>query len=232
MDDINSSFADAITRSDSSHINDILDRCPSWDSIDMQKLEEIALSVDTPVAYYILGKIYNYCGDSPNYERECYWYKKAADMGHPTAQWYMADLFKYGCDDIEWLKADAQKSFNYYQLSAEQGNEMSLLRLGKMYFYGLPPVARDTIKAMEYASLYHILFIHDGSLRKNKDSETAKSVKDFQCHFTTMQKTIKDRNVEIIKLKRYITELEARPDGRIFIEAQDDFNKQLRLQVQ
>jgi hypothetical protein len=47
------------------------------------------------------------------------WYRKAADQGHRSAQYYLGAMYYYG----EGVPKDDVEAYKWYSLSAAQGNE-------------------------------------------------------------------------------------------------------------
>ena len=60
------------------------------------------------------------------------WIRKAAEQGHPQAQYHLANCFQYG----KGVNADATESVKWYRRAAAQGVDNACLFLGSAYLHG------------------------------------------------------------------------------------------------
>ncbi len=78
-----------------------------------------------------LGCAYNF--EPPRKRRlAVYWYHKAAEQGHATAQNYLGESYRDGSG----VKRDRRKAMHWFRLAAEQGESDAQLSLGYQLFYG------------------------------------------------------------------------------------------------
>ena len=96
---------------------------------------------------YYLGECFYYGGKDlkKNENQAFYYYKKAAELGHPGAQFTLGNHYQHG----HILEKDLKKAAYWYQKSADQGYAGSQNQLGKLYEYG-HGVERNTDRALEY----------------------------------------------------------------------------------
>lgn len=78
-----------------------------------------------------------------NYESAIYWFKKAVDMGAPTAQNFLALCYSNG----NGVEKDAKKAAHWWQIAAESGESYAQRRLAICYYKG-EGVEKDIEKAV------------------------------------------------------------------------------------
>lgn len=82
---------------------------------------------------YHLGK-----GTEEDKDMAIYWYKKAADQGHPEAQYKYAYFLDISCNKI----------ISWYEKAGKQGNISAQEKCGVIYYNGLVGVEQDQAKAL------------------------------------------------------------------------------------
>ncbi len=75
--------------------------------------------------------------------------KRAADQNHSVAQYNLGVVYETG---LGVVAADAQKSFNYYLMSAKNGDPDAQYEVGKRYYYGWAPVEENNSEAFAWIS--------------------------------------------------------------------------------
>lgn len=68
-----------------------------------------------------------------DYEEAFRWFKRAADQGHPAAQWHLSRCYQAGLG----VRPDAQQSLELLIRSARGGNSDAQLQLGLQYYFGI-----------------------------------------------------------------------------------------------
>lgn len=94
-----------------------------------------------------MGVNYQYAkrGYKQDYVQAVYWYRKAADMGHPIAQNNLGQMYNKG-----WgVEQNGSMAFYWWTRAAEQGHALAISNLGACYEFGIG-VAVDMQKAIEY----------------------------------------------------------------------------------
>ena len=93
-----------------------------------------AAELEHPEAYCALGRIYNEgLGVKVDHSTALKWFEKAADLGDADAQNAVGNYYLEGGDIV---KADPQKAFKYYTLSASQDHPYGMLNLALCYSNG------------------------------------------------------------------------------------------------
>ena len=102
---------------------------------------------DDPAEQYKQGFLYmtGYEGHEKDEEKAFFWLKKAADTGHPWAQYYLAWLFKRGAGTIE----DPEKAACLFEKAAEAGIAYAIHAAGDCYRKGYG-VKKNPFKAIEW----------------------------------------------------------------------------------
>ena len=75
------------------------------------------------------------------------WYRKSAEQGDATAQYYLGYMYENG----RGVSQDNAKAMEWFRKSAEQGNTDAQYQLGYMYHNGIG-VSKDHTKAAEWYS--------------------------------------------------------------------------------
>ena len=87
--------------------------------------------------------------DTYNHTKETqetiYWIRKAAEQGHPKAQYHLANCYQYG----KGVNADPAESVRWYRKAAEQGVDNACLHLGSRYENG-SGVPKDAAEAAKW----------------------------------------------------------------------------------
>jgi TPR repeat protein len=98
-----------------------------------------------PHSYFYLGVIYQYGegGVKQDYKKAFQLFKKAADLGYASAQFGLAELYRYG----DGVKKDVQTAVFWYKEAIKQGNLASMLNLGNIYSRGEGNVKMNKIIA-------------------------------------------------------------------------------------
>jgi hypothetical protein len=100
-------------------------------------------------------------------ERAAFWYRLAADKGHPEAQYYLARLYSSG----KGVKKDEEQAARWVSASAAQGYASAQENLGERYANG-NGVPKDDKRAYFWLTL---AFLHgDKSGAKLRTAEAAK----------------------------------------------------------
>ena len=82
-------------------------------------------------AQFKLGRAYSKGeGVDADEDKALNWITKAADAGHPRSQSALAYYYLFS-------EPDDDKAYHYASLSAEQGDEEGMSRLGELYFHGI-----------------------------------------------------------------------------------------------
>ncbi len=93
-----------------------------------------AAELEHPQAYCALGRIFNQgLGVEVDHSAALKWFEKAADLGVADAQNAVGNYYLEGGDIV---KADPQKAFKYYTLSASQDHPYGMLNLALCYGNG------------------------------------------------------------------------------------------------
>lgn len=87
-------------------------------------------------------------GVTQDYEKAADYFHKAAEQGHPGAQYRLGVAYAYG----EGVKADKSESINWYRKAAQQGNTTAQRTLASMYLKG-EGVPRDPVLAHAWFSV-------------------------------------------------------------------------------
>jgi TPR repeat protein len=96
-----------------------------------------------------------------------YWYSRAADSGHPEAQFNLARLYADG----EGVKRDQEQAARWVSAAAGQGYKPALANLGERYAMGRG-VAQDDKRAYFWLTL---AYLHgDKNVEKLRSAEAAK----------------------------------------------------------
>lgn len=90
------------------------------------------------------------------FKKAAKWYRKAAELGHASAQRRLGDYYAYGHGG---LKEDHEEAVKWYRKAADQGNDDAIYKLAKCYQYG-DGIPQDFAEAMR---LYIILVRQGGS---------------------------------------------------------------------
>lgn len=61
-----------------------------------------------------------------------FYYKKVADLGNPDAKFNLGQMYFYG----EGVKQDYEKSFYWYDASANQDYDFAKIQLATLYYKG------------------------------------------------------------------------------------------------
>ena len=69
-----------------------------------------------------------------DYKQAAFWFLKAAEQGHPLAQWAMGAFYGYGKGGLE---LNYEKAIYWYTKAAEQGDAAAKNDLGLMFYDGL-----------------------------------------------------------------------------------------------
>jgi TPR repeat protein len=100
-------------------------------------------------------------------EQAVYWYRQAANSGHPEAQYFLALLYSSG----HGVKKDPEQAERWVSSSAGQGYAPAMADLGKRFATG-NGVAKDDKRAYLWLTL---AFLHgDKSEEKLRTAEAAK----------------------------------------------------------
>lgn len=98
------------------------------------------------LAQYNLGFYYDSGGGglSQNYVRAVYWYRKAAEQGHASAQNNLGVCYVRG----NGVPQSFTEAVKWYKLSANQGNDVAQSNLGNCYYngYGIPQSYTEAVK--------------------------------------------------------------------------------------
>ena len=101
-------------------------------------------------AQFLLGEIYGRGrGVEQDYTTAVTWYRKAADQGHPGAQWSLGTMYQDGLGDVPRAFAAAA---SWYRKAADQGHVLAQYDLGTMYAKG-QGVPQDYVSAHMWYSL-------------------------------------------------------------------------------
>ena len=94
--------------------------------------------------------------------RAAEWYRRAAERGHPDAQYNLGFMFLLG----EGVQTDPDEGLRWLRRSAEQGDEQSIRLLTDLYRNGMYGVAADAVEAQLWAEIYSKTDLYQ--LRKQK----------------------------------------------------------------
>jgi TPR repeat protein len=136
------------------------------DEADAIRWFQMANSVDSdgPPTDWALVEGY---GIERNPEQAAYWYRQAADKGHPEAQFNLGRLYASG----QGVKKDEEQAARWVSASATQGYAPAMANLGGRYASGTG-VAKDDKRAYFWLTL---AFLHgDKSVEKSRLAEAAK----------------------------------------------------------
>ena len=76
------------------------------------------------------------------------WYLKAAEQGHPGAQFNLGTAYMSGSG----VKENQEEAIKWWRRAAEKSDAMSQAQLGKLYWKG-GPVPKDKVRAFAWFSL-------------------------------------------------------------------------------
>lgn len=76
------------------------------------------------------------------------WYRRAAERGRPSAQWYLGDMHATG----RWAAQDDVEAVTWFRKAAEQGHILAQTHLWGMYSRGRG-VAQDDVAALKWCRL-------------------------------------------------------------------------------
>lgn len=100
-------------------------------------------------------------------EQAAFWYRQAADKGHPEAQFFLARMYASG----RGVKKDEEQAARWMSASAAQGYTFAMANLGDRYAAG-NGVAKDDKRAYFWLTL---AFLHgDKNAEKMRSAEAAK----------------------------------------------------------
>eukprot|EP00835_Amoeboradix_gromovi_P001894 NODE_97_length_21155_cov_0.234850.p4 type:complete len:350 gc:universal NODE_97_length_21155_cov_0.234850:19988-18939(-) len=88
-----------------------------------------------------------------DYHESLAMYKKAADLGHPKANMFLAQLYEKG--EIEnGIPPDLKVSLEYYKNAAKNGNNMACFSLSNFYLTGIDSIlSADEVMAFNYMKM-------------------------------------------------------------------------------
>ena len=136
------------------------------DTADAMRWFEMANSVDSDGPPTDWQSIEGY-GVDKDPAQAAFWYQKAANSGHPEAQYFLALQYASG----KGVKKDEQQAERWISSSAAQGYSPAMVELGKRFANGLG-VAKDDKRAYFWLTL---AFLHgDKSEEKLRTVEAAK----------------------------------------------------------
>ena len=99
----------------------------------------------TALNWFDLGIAYQRLDDRPAALAA---YRKAADLGDPTAQFYLGVMYESGG---EGLPKDVAKALDWYRKAADQNNAAAQNNLAWAYATSPDPAIRNPVAALEYA---------------------------------------------------------------------------------
>ena len=76
------------------------------------------------------------------------WYRRAAERGRPSAQWYVGDMHATG----RWAAQDDVEAVTWFRKAAEQGHILAQTHLWGMYSRGRG-VEQDDVEALKWCRL-------------------------------------------------------------------------------
>ena len=136
------------------------------DTADAIRWFEMANSVDSDGPPTDWMSVEGY-GVEKDPEQAAFWYKQAANSGHPEAQFFLALLYSSG----KGVKRDEEQAERWVSSSATQGYASAMAELGKRFANGTG-VAKDDKRAYFWLTL---AFLHgDKSEEKLRTAEAAK----------------------------------------------------------
>ena len=97
-------------------------------------------------SYYALGFMYyDGYGTERNYHQSVYWYQKAAEQGHDTAQLELGRMYSRG----EGVQKNHEEALKWYTKAANQRNVLAQTGLAWMYYHG-NDVEQDYTQAFKW----------------------------------------------------------------------------------
>ena len=85
-----------------------------------------------------------------NHDEEAFeWYRRAAEQGHPEAQYELARCYDFGSG----VEEDEAETFNWYRKAAEQGHDLARNALSICYEKGIG-VAKDPDEAKKWKEMF------------------------------------------------------------------------------
>lgn len=97
-------------------------------------------------SYYALGFMYyDGYGTEEDYKKSAYWYQKAAEQGHDTAQLELGRMYSRG----EGVQQNHEKALKWYTKAANQKNVLAQTGLAWMYYHG-NDVEQDYTQAFKW----------------------------------------------------------------------------------
>ena len=112
------------------------------------------------IIYVVIGN--TYLGEK-DYENAFVWNKKAANIGDPSAQYYVGNIYFYGYKEVG-NTSNYVEALRWFTLAAENGIREAFYFLGKMYRDGLG-VAEDPYRS----STFFTLGIFKGDIKCEKE---------------------------------------------------------------
>lgn len=98
---------------------------------------------------FLLGVLYSTGAESdviePNPHKAREWYEKAAQQGHPAAQYLLGSIYETG----QFVDRDIKKAVMWYEKAANNGITNAQFRMGEFYEKGLG-VEQDIEKAIAW----------------------------------------------------------------------------------
>ncbi len=135
------------------------------DSVRSIKLLRKAAALGYPPAQNYLGyKLFNGYGMTRDRKQGLNLIEAAAMKGDPKAEANLGWLLVSG----EGVKPDAEKAVHWLGKAADAGLPMAMLQLGAIYTEGLPPVAPDTLKAVNLYLATARAGVPEGDIRLEK----------------------------------------------------------------
>ena len=136
------------------------------DEVDALRWLQMANSVDSDGPPTNWAAIEGY-GEAKDAKQAVYWYRQAAEKGHPQAQFNLALLYAHG----EGVKRDEEQAARWVSASASQGYAPALTEFGERYTTGRG-VKQDDKRAYFWLTL---AFLHgDRSVERQRSAEAAK----------------------------------------------------------
>jgi TPR repeat protein len=104
----------------------------------------------TPTLNSFSGKYTTEAGGvEQDYTTAVTWYRKAADQGHPGAQWSLGTMYQDGLGDVPRA---FEAAASWYRKAADQGHALAQSDLGTVYAKG-QGVPQDYVSALMWYSL-------------------------------------------------------------------------------
>ncbi len=115
------------------------------EALETRRFEQAALKGDRDAMSKLACRLADGTGTAPAPKPALRWLRKAAEAGHPNAQFNLGAVFDEG-DAVAGVRADPAAAFRWYRRAAKSGSERGQVLTGFCYWKGIG-IKRDVSQA-------------------------------------------------------------------------------------